>query len=155
MFSHCWLVYQGWWRMCLNILQYTPQKTLIVLKNMIFVSVCLYFNNLFEACALILRHIGVNKVIRTTHQSCVSALLYKTLYMHSSISSIHPRWIASSALCIFCGLPPTVTVTGAAIILVGVGRPKCVHGVSHCCRPGSAAQGHLDTDRWPLPVPAT
>ncbi len=31
----------------------------------------------------------------------------------------------------------------------------CVHGIPHGCRPGSAVLGHLDTDRWALPVPAT
>ncbi len=34
-------------------------------------------------------------------------------------------------------------------------RLKCVHGIPHGCRPGSAVRGYRDTDRWPLPVPTT
>ncbi len=76
--------------MRLNIIQHASQLTLNVLKNIIFVSVCLYFDNPFEACALILRHIGVNKVIGTTIQSRLSALLYKTLLSLGAVVGATP-----------------------------------------------------------------
>ncbi len=32
---------------------------------------------------------------------------------------------------------------------------KCVRGIPHGCRPGSAVPGHLHTDQWPLLVPTS